>query len=292
MAIIVQRKRSATTYAVPVGGEILWYGIASAVPSGFAIDSYCANVFVRGCAAGAASNTPAGANSHTHTNPSATGNQAAHTHAIGGGSSNAASGTNEVYEDNNVNSAPSGHDHTFPSGTSGSGGGHSHTLSAAALADAYPPYARLYWIKATSESAVPVNGILMWDDAIADAPSGFSICDGSGGTLDLRDKFVYGASADDEIGDTGGATTHTHTNADSGAAGAHTHSINLTSGAAESDQNVSGFSGGTTVAQGGHTHGVSATSDTDANHTHTLSNTVAGSSLPAYLMLYFIMRVS
>lgn len=293
MAVTVCCKKRSTTYAVPVGGEILWYGIASAVPSGFAIDSYCADVFIMGAAAGGATNTQAGANSHTHTNPSATGSQAAHTHPVGGGGTGGASGDVEVTSIYHIaDCAPDDHTHSIPSGTSSSAGGHSHALSAAALADAYPPYARLYWIRATSESEVPVNGILMWDDAIADAPSGFSLCNGSGGTPDLRSKFIYGASIDGDVGDTGGATTHTHANADAGGAGAHSHTMNLTSGAADSDQDVSGYSGGTTVAAGGHTHGLSATANTDADHTHTLSNTGAGSSLPSYLMLYFIMRTA
>ncbi len=292
MPVIVQNKRRATEYAVPQYGEILWYGIAANVPSGFAIDSYCANVFVMGCAAGGATNTQAGSNSHTHTNPSATGSQADHTHTIDGGNTGAASGTIDTYPSAGASSAASGHAHDIGAGTSGSGGTHSHTLSSAVLADAYPPYAQLYWIKATSESALPIGGIVMWDDAIADAPGGFAICNGSGGTIDLRDKFVYGASADGDVGDTGGATTHTHTNADSGAAGTHTHSLSGTSGGGGSTNNVSGFSGGETVSKGGHTHSLSGTSDADADHSHTLSATGSGSSLPPYLMLYFIQRTS
>lgn len=291
MTSVIQGKRKATQYLVPAGGEILWYGIASSVPSGWAIDSFCANVFVRGAAAGAATNTPASDNSHTHTNPSATGSQASHTHPIGGGNTGSSSGTNEVYPTSNINSAPA-HSHTISSGTSGSGGGHSHTLSAAALAAAFPPYAQMYWIKATLDSAVPVGGILMWDNVIASRPGGFEICNGASGTPDLRDKFVYGAAVDGELGATGGAETHTHTNANSGSAGSHTHSLSVGTGAAPSNNNVSGYDGGTTVAAGGHTHTVSGTSDADADHSHTLSNSGNGTSLPAYLKLYFIQRVS
>lgn len=292
MTTVIQGKRQAATYLVPAGGEILWYGIAANVPSGWAIDSYCANVFLRGVAAGGASNTPASDNSHTHTNPAATGSQAAHTHPIGGGNTGAASGSREVYQTNNVGSAPDGHTHTIGSGTSGSGGGHSHAPSAAAIAAAYPPYARLYWIKAISDVIVPVGGILMWDNVIASKPTGFSLCNGSGGTIDLRDKFVYGASADGELGATGGADTHVHANSATGAAGAHTHSLGVSTGNSASNNNVSGYSGGTTVADGGHNHSISATSDSDADHTHSMSDTGAGSSLPPYLKLYFIQRTS
>jgi hypothetical protein len=291
MAVTVCSSKRATTYAVPQYGEILWYGVASAVPSGFAIDTFCANVFIQGCAAGAATNTQAGANSHTHTNPSTTGSQAAHTHPIADGGVGAAAGSATVGSSTNTYSAPASHSHNLVSGTSGSGGGHSHTLSAAALADAYPPYAQLYWIRATSESSLPIGAILMWDNPIASAPTGCVICNGSGGTIDLRDKFVYGAAGDTELGDTGGATTHVHTNADSGAAGTHTHTASLNSDGADSDKNISGFAG-TDVSAGNHTHSVAVTTDGDADHSHTLSNSGSGSSLPPYVKLYFVQRTS
>lgn len=290
--IIGQGKRKATDYGVPLGGEILWYGIAANVPTGYVVDSYCANVFVRGASAGGASNTPASDNSHTHTNPAASGSDPAHTHAIGGGSTTNASGSKTVFSSGSVNSAPAGHGHDVPTGTSGSAGAHTHTLSGAVVADAYPPYARLYWIKAIQEAALPVGGIVMWDNPIASAPSGCVLCNGTGGTPDLRDKFIYGASADGELGATGGATTHAHANASTGSAGTHSHTLSLTSGNAPSDSNISGYVAGTSVSAGGHNHSLSGTSDANADHSHTIGNTGAAASLPPYLKLYFVMRTA
>ena len=43
---------------------------------------------------------------------------------------------------------------------------------------------------------IPVGGIIMWSGTIASIPSGWSLCDGSNGTPDLRDRFVVGATAD------------------------------------------------------------------------------------------------
>lgn len=37
------------------------------------------------------------------------------------------------------------------------------------------------------------NIICLWAGALVDIPSGWSLCDGSGGRPDLRDKFVIGA---------------------------------------------------------------------------------------------------
>lgn len=59
-------------------------------------------------------------------------------------------------------------------------------------------------------SSLPAGCILMWHGLIEDIPSGFALCDGANGTPDLRSKFVKGAAAAAEAGDTGGAATHTH----------------------------------------------------------------------------------
>jgi len=52
--------------------------------------------------------------------------------------------------------------------------------------------------------------ILLWSGALVDIPPGFALCDGSNGTPDLRDRFVPGAGATYNPGDTGGADSHVH----------------------------------------------------------------------------------
>ena len=292
MTIIIQKRRQVSGYAIPPGGEIIWYGVAANVPSGYTIDSACSDVFIRGCALGSASNTILGSVSHQHDNPS-TGSVADHTHPVDGASTGTCSATEETYQTNNVFSAASNHVHDIPSGTSGAGGAHNHETALTALTDLYPRYAQLYWIKNTSgsDAELPLNGIIMWDDLAANVPSGLVICDGNNGTRDLRDKFVYGAGEDADVGLTGGATTHIHDNPNTISGGSHTHGISLTSGGSGGTKNVSGYSEGETVAAGSHSHNLSGTTGSDAAHTHTLSDTGAGSSLPPYLMLYFIQRV-
>lgn len=50
--------------------------------------------------------------------------------------------------------------------------------------------------------------ILMWSGLLSDVPDGWSICDGTNGTPDLRDKFIRGASG--EVGAEGGCENHSH----------------------------------------------------------------------------------
>ena len=102
-----------------------------------------------------------------------------------------------------------------------------------------------------SSADVPVGGIIMWSGTLASIPSGWKLCDGTSGTPDLRDKFIYGWSAGVDPGGTGGATTHTHD--------AHTEAT------------VAGIGGGSGLLTGPVTHAV-------ANH------------LPPYYKLAFIMK--
>jgi microcystin-dependent protein len=89
---------------------------------------------------------------------------------------------------------------------------------------------------------VPVGTILMWSGSVASIPAGWSLCDGSNGTPDLRGRFVIGAGGSYAVGASGGASsvalTTTHLPA-------HTHGVN----------------------DPGHTHGV-----TDPGHTHSVTD--------------------
>lgn len=52
--------------------------------------------------------------------------------------------------------------------------------------------------------------IMGWHGSVASIPSGWHLCDGNAGTIDLRDKFIVGAGGDLLPGATGGANSQTH----------------------------------------------------------------------------------
>lgn len=54
------------------------------------------------------------------------------------------------------------------------------------------------------------NKIMIWSGTIVDIPAGWLLCDGTGGTPDLRNNFVIGAGNIYAVGDIGGATAHDH----------------------------------------------------------------------------------
>ena len=61
----------------------------------------------------------------------------------------------------------------------------------------------------SSMGGVPSGAIMMWSGSIASIPAGWALCDGTGGTPDLRDKFVQGAPAGVNPGNTGGSLSKT-----------------------------------------------------------------------------------
>ena len=292
MQIIQGRRREAGGYLVPSGGEILWYGIASAIPAGWSIDVAAKDVFVKAVGGGEASNVIQGASGHKHIVP-ATDPVPDHTHSFGGGETGSSSGTKEFYGTANEYTANAGHKHAINTGVSGYGGWHQHVTSDTEQVTIYPPYRRLYWITATTETFVPVNGVIMWDNPIASKPVGFGICDGANATPDLRDKFILGAEVDGDISSpAGGAETHKHTNPKTEQAGNHSHTFSgSTGGNSSTSKNASDYAG-TTAAKGDHGHGFSGETNADLVHDHTIGETGAASNIPVFIKLYFLMRMS
>lgn len=52
--------------------------------------------------------------------------------------------------------------------------------------------------------------IVSWSGSIIAIPSGWTLCDGTNGTPDLRDRFVQGAGGSFVLGQNAGSTTHAH----------------------------------------------------------------------------------
>jgi len=101
-------------------------------------------------------------------------------------------------------------------------------------------------LKAVSDYKLPVGAIILWSGAVAAIPTGFILCNGSGGSPDLRNTFVVGAGSTYAPADSGGATTVTLAEAN---LPSHAHAVNITSQATS------------------HTH--TATSNTTGAHSHT-----------------------
>ena len=108
--------------------------------------------------------------------------------------------------------------------------------------------------------------IMLWYGDLGDIPSGWTLCDGTNGTPNLRGQFVRGAWGALAPGSTGGAETHVHNFTGDG------HSHDLASGDEIHD----------TPPEGIHEH---HTSTDPASGT-----TDSGSTLPPYRALAYIMK--
>jgi hypothetical protein len=161
-------------------------------------------------------------------------------------------------------------------------------------------------INETFSGVVPIGGIIMYKGAIASLPSGWSFCDGTNGTPDLRDKFVIGAYADSSgqaNTNVTGSTTKNGGVKDSIVV-SHTHTPSITdSGHSHGNQNLG------SAQAGPDNGGAPVPTSTGYSTSRTAANTVTsttgisvsldtvGSSgtnanLPPYYALAFIMRIS
>lgn len=136
--------------------------------------------------------------------------------------------------------------------------------------------------------------VVMWSGSVASIPAGWSLCDGTNGTPDLRGRFIVGAGGDYAVAATGGAETvtltaaqmpvHSHTGT-TNSAGEHTH--------AGGGALAGVFSEVGTPAENA-TLVNSATGSAGA-HTHTVTTDNAGSgdsheNRPPYYALCFIRK--
>ncbi len=101
-------------------------------------------------------------------------------------------------------------------------------------------------------TSVPVGAIVLWSGALNAIPTGWSLCDGSNNTPDLRDKFVIGAGNQYAVNSQGGskdAVVVAHDHGGSGAsAGDHNH------GGGTGNQDTSHTHGFNTNNSGSHSH--------------------------------------
>jgi microcystin-dependent protein len=157
----------------------------------------------------------------------------------------------------------------------------------------------LYPILQTSAATVnpfTVGMIIIWSGSVGSVPTGWSLCNGSNGTPDLRDRFVLAAGSTYAVGATGGSAdaivvshTHTATVTDPG----HTHTWSTTFG---TDYPLGETTLSSSVASGAGSNqdlikGTNATNTTGIS----VSNASTGSSgtganLPPYYALAYIMK--
>lgn len=178
---------------------------------------------------------------------------------------------------------------------------HTHTLSLAAASvtlaagdpslttteTVEPAYTKLLAVQNKSGGIkAPIVGIIgLWFGTLATIPDKCTLCDGNSSTVDMRGRYVKFCTAVGEIGNTGGANSHTHAAQDHThtASGTHTHTGTISG---HLDTYTNGNSGNA-VVRAGATHGTTpdAQTPTWANGSTSASSS---SNEPEYITAAFI----
>lgn len=159
-----------------------------------------------------------------------------------------------------------------------------------------------------ASGTIPIGGIIMWSGTIATIPTGWSLCNGTNGTPDLRERFIVGAGSGYAVGSTGGANSvtlgntnipsHSHGVSNFSNPGNHYHGPSTQGGFDNTGngqplrvlyQDGPPFNGIVwDLGGGGHTH----TFDINNAFGNASGGTDAHENRPPYYALAFIMRVS
>lgn len=140
---------------------------------------------------------------------------------------------------------------------------------------------------------LPIGSIILFDGATL--PAGWYDCDGSThsgiATPNLISKFPKGVPSGGTLGAAGGASTHTHANANTGET-SHGHGAkNATTSQPSGDVGVWGQQGSGAYQSVSHTHTITINAVASGSpHAHAMPTTDAASSLPPNIRLRYIMR--
>ena len=153
---------------------------------------------------------------------------------------------------------------------------------------------------------VPTGLVILWYGSTGSIPSGWHLCDGTSGTIDLRGKFTVGAGTGSSytVGDTGGSVTFTATGTItvSGHAlttaemAAHTHPFVDQTPTYGTYPNVSNVVTANALGPRTTTSGTTASAGSGTAHGHSAAEgtSFAGdavASLPYYYSLAYIQKI-
>lgn len=146
-------------------------------------------------------------------------------------------------------------------------------------------------INTLQTSTNPIGAIIMYNASFASIPSNWQLCDGTNGTPNMTNKFVYGTNTEGQLKDAGGSAnsivvSHNHTFSGS-ALPSHTH----TAQSIINTQNTGPLGGsGSAKDSAIITDGASAGTPTGTISTDGSSGTNA--NIPPYIKLAYIQRMT
>lgn len=268
--------------AIPVGVILIWTGTNASIPTGWTRETSLDGLFPKGSADGINPNTTGGASTHTHSavNHSHTTSGHTHTHVT-------TAGGNAFDDNSNVGSGGFRSTHIHTTNVNGISGGGLQTVGASyGAVSNNPPYVDVIYIKPTVKSLIPAGGVVFTTSNI---PIGFQHCDGTNGTLDLRNKYLRGALTGQNAGGVGGSVTNVHSIAHTHSESAHSHSATSATGTSSAYSAIGGAGGNIPSS---HTHTINLSSSTPGGVTDGGSLTTPETVEPAFCKLLPIHNTS
>ena len=278
----------STQKNIPDDGIILWdqssapANTALKVTDGTLSTVDLNNKYLKSAATSGNAGGTGGSTTNTHSiNHTHTTNTHTHASATTSGSANIDGQTNDSA---GVNTKDHDHIATFAAGTEPID---SYTTPLVTAETVEPAYKMLmaYQNKSGLVQPMPLETIAMTVDSV---PSGWQLCDGSNGTLDLTDKYIKITTSSGNIGNTGGSNTHSHAAQSHThvSTGGHTHSVSYDS---YTGAHVNVGSGVQDVGQT-HTHSTQPSDNTNPGYASATTSANSSSNEPEYVIVKYIQR--
>lgn len=263
-------------------------GWATEAVSGWEADASSTGRYLKGAPAAGNGGTNAGASTHTHTVDAHTHTGVSHGHPIGNtGLSNPSSSQEAGTGQSTPRWLPR---HTHPLSVSAASTGTTASASGGATSTATlePPNRRLSVLRNTG-GGTQTRIIGLYVGAVADLDPLLTLCDGAGGTPDMRSWFARDKGSD-SINSTGGASTHNHTTAGhSHGQGSHSHTINVLESETSSFERPSfGDLGDSPTVNHDHSGGSTGSVDLPNTTNVTSGTTNSVSHVPLYREAHFV----
>lgn len=280
--------------AYPVG--VL--GWATESVSGWESDATSSGRFLRGAVAAGNGGAISGVSTHTHTIDAHTHAGFSHDHTLGSTGLSTPVGVDAGYGSSTPRWLPR-HTHPLDAGSASTGNTSSTSGGVTGSANHEPPNRRLRVLRNTGGGVqTRIIGLYLGDVAGLDPL--LTLCDGSGGTPDMRTWFARDTGAD-SVNSTGGSSAHTHTTpTHTHTLSAHSHTVNVlasttgsylapsfgdlgnspTTGHDHSSGSTGGTTPGVSSVASGTTNSVDHTPPYREAHFVRLDGTISGGPLP------------
>jgi len=271
--------------SIPNNVILLWLSTNASIPSGWTRETTLDSTFLKGTAAATNPNDTGGSATHSHTSSAHTHTASNHNHTA----TLAQVGDSDEGNTNDPKTLVGTHNHPSSSSSATAGGNLQSTAASWAAISSDPAFYSPIFIK--SSGGASVNNIAgLWANS-ANAPSGWTFCDGGGGTPDLRNKYLKGAVAGVDAGTTGGTLNHSHAVDHTHTADSHTHTGTSSAAVPVPTPNRSNI-GSSNNSLVDHTHSISLAVATDTLTSYTGSAGNADTVEPSFKKLAAIKNTS